>query len=405
MNKKNKIVLFLCLALSIMLITKSAKSFSYDVFIFTSDKEIYYNNENININASWELIYDLGHEISYFQVQIFDIFDNILWNSSEHHEIGYSEKNWTINIEYLNISFLNYTNTLFIKLYHFYIDQNGAGGPVDAFRGIIIVNVLKRNVMCQLIGFKNILKYGDYNFFTAKFYSTDNGSYLVNETFHFEIISNKKIFYQNNFTTNESGEISFNISTISHLNLGENNLIFNIRNDVIYNNATFSYEIFVEKLAIFVEILRFDNNLEDDHLITIKLYFYFFNQSIKPLENQILKTIFYNNLTLEYEDEFKTNQSGFVDIEISTNNFRFKENEKKFYVDIIFNGTKYLENKTITLNFKIQNFLSQGVFNLFFTTNIFLFSILIILFTSICMKVNIRKRTKFKLLRDLTFRF
>jgi len=388
-----------------MLITKSAKSFSYDVFIFTSDKEIYYNNENININASWELIYDLGHEISYFQVQIFDIFDNILWNSSEHHEIGYSEKNWTINIEYLNISFLNYTNTLFIKLYHFYIDQNGAGGPVDAFRGIVIVNVLKRNVMCQLIGFKNILKYGDYNFFTAKFYSTDNGSYLVNETFHFEIISNKKIFYQNNFTTNESGEISFNISTISHLNLGENNLIFNIRNDVIYNNATFSYEIFVEKLAIFVEILRFDNNLEDDHLITIKLYFYFFNQSIKPLENQILKTIFYNNLTLEYEDEFKTNQSGFVDIEISTNNFRFKENEKKFYVDIIFNGTKYLENKTITLNFKIQNFLSQGVFNLFFTTNIFLFSILIILFTSICMKVNIRKRTKFKLLRDLTFRF
>jgi len=388
-----------------MLITKSAKSFSYDVFIFTSDKEIYYNNENININASWELIYDLGHEISYFQVQIFDIFDNILWNSSEHHEIGYSEKNWTINIEYLNISFLNYTNTLFIKLYHFYIDQNGAGGPVDAFRGIIIVNVLKRNVMCQLIGFKNILKYGDYNFFTAKFYSTDNGSYLVNETFHFEIISNKKIFYQNNFTTNESGEISFNISTISHLNLGENNLIFNIRNDVIYNNATFSYEIFVEKLAIFVEILRFDNNLEDDHLITIKLYFYFFNQSIKPLENQILKTIFYNNLTLEYEDEFKTNQSGFVDIEISTNNFRFKENEKKFYIDIIFNGTKYLENKTITLNFKIQNFLSQGVFNLFFTTNIFLFSILIILFTSICMKVNIRKRTKFKLLRDLTFRF
>ena len=388
-----------------MLITKSAKSFSFDVFVFTSDKDIYYNNENININASWELIYDLGHEISYFQVQIFDIFDNILWNSSEHHEIGYSEKNWTINIEFLNISFSNYTNTLFIKLYHFYKDQNGAGGSVNAFRGIIIVNVLKRNVMCQLIGLKSVLKYGDYNFFTAKFYSTDNNSYLVNETFHFEIISNKKILYQNNFTTNESGEISFNISTISHLNLGENTIIFNIRNNMIYKNATFSYEILVEKLAIFVEILRFDKNLENHYLITINLYFYFFNQSIKPLKNQILKTIIYNDLSLEYEDEFKTNQSGYVDIEISPNNFRFKENEKKFYVDIVFNGTKYLENKTITLNFKIQNFLSQGVFNLFFTTNIFLFSILIILFTSICMKVNIRKRTKFKLIRDLTFKF
>jgi len=388
-----------------MLITKSAKSFSFDVFVFTSDKDIYYNNENININASWELIYDPGHEISYFQVQVFDIFDNILWNSSEHHEIGYSEKNWTINIEFLNISFSNYTNTLFIKLYHFYKDQNGAGGSVNAFRGIIIINVLKRNVMCQLIGLKSVLKYGDYNFFTAKFYSTDNNSYLVNETFHFEIISNKKILYQNNFTTNESGEISFNISTISHLNLGENKIIFNIRNNMIYNNATFSYEILVEKLAIFVEILRFDNNLENDHLITIKLYFYFFNQSIKPLKNQILKTIIYNDLTLEYEDEFKTNQSGYVDIKISPNNFRFKENEKKFYIDIVFNGTKYLENKTITLNFKIQNFLSQGIFNLFFTANIFLFSILIILFTSICMKVNIRKRTKFKLIRDLTFKF
>jgi len=387
-----------------MLITKSAKSFTYDVFIFTSDKDIYYSNENININASWDLIYDPGHEISYFQVQVFDIFDKLLWNSSEHHEIGYSGKNWTINIEFLNISFSNYTNTLFIKLYHFYKEQSG-GGPVEAFREIIIVNVLKRNVMCQLIGFKSVLKYGEHNFFTAKFYSTDNNSYLVNETFHFEIISNKKILYQNNFTTNESGEISFNISTISHLNLGENNIIFSIRNNVIYNNTMFSYEIFVEKLAIFIEILRFDNNLENDHLITIKLYVYFFNQSIKPLKNQILKTIIYNDLSLEYEDEFKTNQSGFVDIEISPNNFRFKENEKKFYVDIVFNGSKYLENKTITLNFKIQNFLSQGVFNLFFTTNIFLFSILIILFTSICMKVNIRKRTKFKLIRDLTFKF
>ncbi|GAI65870.1 unnamed protein product, partial [marine sediment metagenome] len=43
-----------------MLITKSAKSFSFDVFVFTSDKDTYYNNENININASWELIYDPG---------------------------------------------------------------------------------------------------------------------------------------------------------------------------------------------------------------------------------------------------------------------------------------------------------------------------------------------------------
>lgn len=404
MNKKNKTVLFLYLVLSIVLITKSAKSFSYDVFVFTSDKEIYYSNENINISASWELIYDPGHETSYFQVQIFDNFDNLLWNSSEHHEIGYSEKNWTIYIEFLNISFSNYTNTLFIKLYHFYKEESG-GGPVDAFREIIIVNVLKRNVMCQLIDFKSVLKYGDCNFFTAIFYSTDNNSYLVNETFHFEIISNKKILYQNNFTTNESGEISFNISTISHLNLGENNIIFNIRNNVIYNNATFSYEIFVEKLAIFVEILRFNNNLENDYLITIKLYIYFFNQSIKPLKNQFLKTIIYNDLTLEYEDEFKTNQSGFVDIEISLNNFRFKENEKMFYIDIVFNGTKYLENKTITLNFKVKNFLSQGVFNLFFTSNIFLFSVLIILFTSICMKVNSRKRTKFKLIRDLTFKF
>ncbi len=404
MNKKNKIVLFLYLVLSIMLITKSTKGFSYDVFVFTSDKDIYYSNENIKISASWELIYDPGHENSYFQVQIFDNFDNILWNSSEHHEIGYSEKNWTINIEFLNISFSNYTITLFIKLYHFYKEESG-GGPVDAFREIIIVHVLKRNVMCQLIGFKSVLKYGEYNFFTATFYSTDNNSYLVNETFHFAIISNKKMLYQNNFTTNESGEIPFNISSISHLNLGENNIIFNIRNNVIYNNATFSYEIIVEKLAIFVEILRFNNNLENDHLITIKLYIYFFNQSIKPLKNQFLKTIIYNDLALEYEDEFKTNQSGLVDIEISLNNFRFKENEKKFYVDIVFNGTKYLENKTITLNFKVKNFLSQGVFSLFFTTNIFLFSVLIILFTSICMKVNIRKRTKFKLIRDLTFKF
>ena len=404
-NKKIKIGILSYILLAIILLTNSVNGFSCNNTRLVTDKNTYYNHEKIKINASWELYYDSEFETSYIRIQIIDIFDKILWNSSKYYSIGITGKNWTVNINFLNITYLNFTNMLFIKMYNYY-ENSETSEVVDTFREIITINIFKRGIICQLTDFENILIFGETNFFRATFFSAETSACLINETFRLITSYKEEILFQTNLTTNESGEIAFNISTISHLNLGRNEMIFSMINNIIYNDTTFSYEIFVKKIPVFVNITNFEDNLEEDNLIKIQLYYYYyFNQSKKPIENENIKLVFYSNATSEYELNLMTNQSGFVNINISPNNIIFQAAEKSIYVDIIFNGTGQLENKTISINLKIENFLYQGISNLFFFTNISLFSILIMLLSLISLKVYNFQRTKFKLIRDLTFKF
>ena len=404
-NKKIKVGILSCILLAIILLTNSVKGFSCNNTSLVTDKDTYYTHENIKINASWELYYDSGFESSYIRIQIIDIFDEILWNSAKYYSIGITERNWTVNIQVLNITYSNFLNVLFIKMYNYY-ENFETSEEVDTIREISTVNLIKRSITCQLTGFKTILIFGDSNLFSAYFFSTETGTCLINETFRLTTTYNKEIFFQTNLTTNESGEIAFNISTISHLNLGRNEIIFSMKNNVLYNDTTFSYEIFVKKIPVFVDITNFEDNLEDANIIKIQLYYYyFFNQSEKPIENEKIKLVFYTNSISEYESNLMTNQSGFVNIIIFPNNIIFKAAVKSIYINVIFNGTGQLENKTISFNVKIENFSYQGISNLFFFTNIGLISILIMLFLFISLKVYNLQRTKFKLIRDLTFKF
>ena len=404
-NKKIKVGVLSCILLAIILLTNSVKGFSCNNTSLVTDKDTYYTHENIKINASWELYYDSGFESSYIRIQIIDIFDEILWNSAKYYSIGITERNWTVNIQDLNITYSNFLNVLFIKMYNYY-ENFETSEEVDTIREISTVNLIKRSITCQLTGFKTILIFGDSNLFSAYFFSIETGTSLINETFRLITTYNKEIFFQTNLTTNENGEIAFNISTISHLNLGRNEIIFSMKNNVLYNDTTFSYEIFVKKIPVFVDITNFEDNLEDANIIKIQLYYYyFFNQSEKPIENEKIKLVFYTNSFSEYESNLITNQSGFVNIMIFPNNIIFKAAVKSIYINIIFNGTDQLENKTVSFNVKIENFSYQGISNLFFFTNIGLISILIMLFLFISLKVYNLHRTKFKLIRDLTFKF
>jgi len=404
-NKKIKVGIFSCVLLIIILLTKSVKGFSYNNTSLETDKDTYYTHENIKINASWELYYDSGFESSFIQIQIIDSFDEILWNSTKYYSIGITEKNWTVNIQVLNITCSNFSNVLFIKMFNYY-ENLETSLVVEAFRENSTVNLIKRSITCQLTGLKSILIFGDSNLFTACFSNTETSTRLINETFRLITTYNEEIFFQINLTTNESGEIAFNISTISHLNLGRNEIIFSMKNNVLYNDTTFSYEIFVKKIPVFVDITNFEDNLEDANIIKIQLYYYYFlNQSEKPIENEKIKLVFYTNSISEYESNLMTNQSGFVNINIFPNNIIFKTTIKSIYINVIFNGTGQLENKTISINLKIENFSSQGISNLFFITNISLISTLIMLFLFISLKIYNLQRTKFKLIRDLTFKF
>jgi len=405
-KKKDKAILFLYFLLGIMLIPKSALGFSCSNTLLVTDKNTYNNNENIYINGYWELYYDSGFEISYVQIQITNIFDNILWNSSNYYTIGISQKNWTINIQFLNLTLTNNSCRIYIKMFNYYENFN-SHDVVATYKEIITINITKRDVDCELTNFKSELIYGESNLFSARFYSGNTSYCLVNETLLCLIRNNNEIIYQTNFTTDNDGMISFNISTVKHLDLGRNDVSFNIRNNSRYLDTTFSYEVYVNKIPVYGEITNFVNSTEESSLIKIQLFYYYFNSSIKPLENENLKITVYSNSTLEYEEMLKTNQTGFVNIYILPSTFNFKEGNKMFYVDVdvIFNGTSYLENRTISLSFQIHNFQYHRNYSSFYFVNICLLSILTSLFTSIGLKVYEYKKAAFKLIRDITFKF
>jgi len=405
-NKKSKAVLFLYFLLGIMFIPKSALGFSCSNTLLVTDKSTYYNNENIYLNGSWELYYDSGFEVSYIQIQVTNIFDKILWNSSNYYAIGISQNNWTINIQCLNLTLTNYSSRIYIKMFNYYENFN-SHDVVTTYKEIITINITKREVDCELNNFKSNLVYGESNLFKAKFYSGNTSFCLENETLQCLIRNNGEIIYQTNFTTDNDGILSFNISTVRHLGLGRNDVLFIIKNNSHYLDITFSYELYVKRITVYVEITNFVNNAEEGSMIEIQLFYYYFTTSTKPLENENLKIIVYSNSNLEYEEMLKTNQTGFVNINILPSIFNFKEGNKIFYVDVnvIFNGTSYLENRTMSLSFQIQNFQYHNNYSSFYYVNICLLSILASLFTSVGLKVYKYKKTGFKLIKDITFKF
>ena len=392
--------------LVIIFLTNSVEGFSCNNTSLVTDKDTYFTHEKIKINASWELYYDSDFEISYIRIQIIDIFDELLWNSAKYTSTGIIERNWTVNIQALNITYSNFSDVLFIKIYNYYENTEIPGENVNSIKETLTVNLIKKNITCQLSGFKNNLILGDSNSFSAHFSSTETGISLINETFRLLTTFNEEILFQTNLTTNESGEVGFNISTISHLNLGRNEVKFSMKNNVLYNDTTFTYEIYVNKIPVSIDIASFENNLEKSNLIKIQLYYYYsFNQSEKPLENENVSLLFYTNSILEYESNLRTNQSGFLNITIFPNNIIFKTAVKSIYITVIFNGTGQLENKTLSFNLNIENFSYEGISYLFFSTNIGLFSIIILLMLFIGLKAYYLQRSKFKLIEDLTFKF
>ena len=403
-KKKIKAVIFLYFFLGIILIPNSILGFSCSNTSLVTDKIAYNIDEKIYLNASWELYYDSGFEVSYVQIQVTNIYDNIIWNSSNYYTIGMSQKNWTIDIQFLNLTLTNNSSWIYIKLFNYYKNFN-TNGVVSTYREVIAINIIKRDVECELTNFKSDLIYGESNLFRAKFYSVNTSFCLINETLQFLIMNYDKVIYQTNFTTDKDGMVSFNISTVKHLGLGRNEVSYIIKNNSYYFDSTFSYELYVRKIPVYVEITNLVNKIEEGSLIKIQLFFYSFTANIKPLENENLKIIVYSNTSLEYEEMLKTNHTGFVNISILPFLFNFKEENKIFYVDVIFNGTSYLENRTITLSFQIQNFRDPRNDSSFNIVNVCLLIVLTSLFTSIGLKVYKHKKSGFKLIRDITFKF
>jgi len=399
-NKRKKIIILLYIAISTLALTSNLRAYYYNLIFLETDKDEYYFDEFIEINASWELYYDIIQEISYIQIQICDDFDAILWNSSKYYDIGIIEKNWIIEVQNLNFSLMNYSKPLFVNAYNYFKDLNLGNQQLTLLKSVA-VNIYKRNVSCEIIGFKDCIKYGENLAFTAKFFCIENNSGLSNQSVEFKIMSKENIIYKQDYVTNKSGMFILCISSIDQLDLGENSLIFNISNNKFFKDSHFEYKLKVERFPIFSQIIRFKSNITTGEDIIFEILFYYLNSTIHPLINKTINLVIYSNDILKFEKKFKTNNSGLLKVNISYNAIEITENQDSLLINLCFNGSKFLQNFTISLNIALISIFSQDNH---FKTEILLLSLTassILIFSIVFYN---RKRSKSKLFKDISFR-
>ncbi|MHA1991269.1 MAG: hypothetical protein ACW98A_09920 [Candidatus Hodarchaeales archaeon] len=367
------------------------------------DKEDYYPDEIIKIDAFWALTYNPLNEEAHIQVKISDEFDTVIWNSSKYYNIGNFSEHWDISISSLNLTLKNYTHSLNIKFVS--VHHKFGIGIISNLLETIQVKIYKRIPLCQLIGFRDTINYGEILIFQAKFFDNfiENSSFLNNQLINFLIRSNGSIIFQSNFTTNHLGIIDISLSSDHHLSLGENNLIFILVNNNVYNDSDFQFDVFLEKGLVFIDVLNFKDDIgkEEDFLIEL-YYYYFFNNTQYPLENQYIEFVILNNQNITYSQVCITNQSGILSVIVPYEKLTSNKEINELKLNIIFNGSLYLESKTLSLNLNIYIHEVESI-NHF---NIILFaSILSIILISSLMILFKFKRVKKKVLPEIIIRY
>ncbi len=406
-KKKNQFIFLLVILIDFLSIISFVNAFYVNFNFLKTDKTIYFIDEDIKINASWELSYDINNENSYVQVQIFNGSDIKIWNSPEYDEIGFFEKNWTVNLQQLNIDFTNYSNILYIKFFSYYKDFFTSYADCT-FLDAIKIKVIKRKPLCELTGYRDRIKYGDCLYLTAKFYddSSESNLFLINYSIQFKIYSNNFISYQSTYTTNLSGMVDLCLNSLTYLNLGQNFLVFSIIDSRIYNDTKFIYELCLEKNQLIIDIISFNESLIESEDLEIRLFcYYYFNQSLKPLAiyNIVLKI--YDYKTLIYINEYKTDKFGVLTIKIPQKSFNFNLEGQEFNINIIFNGTNFLNNKTLSLSLKINRETYSDKKNSLQMSILSFMSILIIILIVLSFIISNKKNKSKKLLTDLIIRY
>jgi hypothetical protein len=311
--KKLSIFLILIVSLIELLnISNSVIGFECNLYNLEVDKDDYYPDEQIKINAFWALNYNPISEEAYIQVSISDEFDTVIWNSSKYDNMGNNTENWSISIDSLNLTLNNYTHYLYIKFVSVY-HQIGTMDIISNLLQTIQVKIRKRLVFCQLIGFKDQIHYGESLIFQARFFDNlgENNSFLDNQLILFLIKSNSSILFQSNFTTSYLGRIDIFVSSVDHLNFGVNKLIFILENNNVYNDSKFQYEVFLKKNPVLIDIINFKEDLgKKEDLIIELFYYYFFNNILYPLENQYIELVILYNQNTTYTQGYSTNING-----------------------------------------------------------------------------------------------
>lgn len=217
--------------------------FICDLYSFGTDKDVYYNDEVMQINATYELNYNPPSEISWINIQIFNETNHILWETIEYHEEGNFSRTWYVEIKSLDLAYENESNSLYVKFYWFF------SGMGSTYLGELECITIKRNVSCELIGFNNYIKYGEDFKVKAQFYNSSfsSGYYVKDQQILVEILlQNFTTVFSKFLITNSTGELEIFILTVKNLSKGVNYLRFTIVDSHFFNSNIFEYEFYFE---------------------------------------------------------------------------------------------------------------------------------------------------------------
>jgi hypothetical protein len=198
------------------------------------------------------LTFDPVFEEAYVQAQIYNSLNDLVWNSSRYGDPGNHEEVWVVNILNLNLPD-NYSSILFVRF--FYHCYHSVYGQEDIVLEEKQIQVLKKEVSCQLIGFRDRLIFGNNLTIKARFYDglLENNYTLINQSVIFNIKNNGQLLFENNYTINSLGMINITVCSLTYLKIGQIDLIFQVENNKYYNDSFFYYNIFVEEIYLQAE--------------------------------------------------------------------------------------------------------------------------------------------------------
>ncbi len=227
--------------------TKYCTAFPCNLIYMNSDRQVYYFDDRIILNASWDLNYDPGSQISYIKIQIFNSQNVNIWESQSYDEIGIHKGNWTIDINSLNLSLSNSTYFLYIKLFLYFYDFFNSEYIYDYLQ-IIQIQIIKKDISYQISGFNNHLNKADNLDFYLQFFidSYGNITYVSNQTISFELMKNDMMLYSQLFISNEEGIIHLSVCNITEITNGRNKIRILIDSNPLFNNLILEFELFID---------------------------------------------------------------------------------------------------------------------------------------------------------------
>ncbi len=392
---KSRSLITICILLIFLCIPKFILGFHPVLCSLTTNKNFYFNYEYIEINAEWELYYNVETERSFIQVQIYNSSENLIWNSLEYTKIGSYSESWNIYIPDMDLSLNNESTQLYVKFYQYF--DNGVSMS-STFRQTINITILNSELSCKLMGFKNSITFGEFINFSVSFFETGNNSILINQTIFLKVKFNETWFFSREFITDDKGEIDVNLSSIYELKIGENELNFIINDSIIYEPIQFSYKIKVNRIPIVVNIIQ----CEKDELIgevTVELHYYYnFNGNKILLSNSSINIRIFQNNSIKKEFFDKTSLNGTLFTKIIYKSLDLDRMLSEFSIQFIFDGTKYLGNSTTNFSIKFDDLDQTQKLNSIQLISFSGFIISIMIFSVIIMN---KKQNKEKTLADL----